>query len=79
MIEHEFLSGTAEARCVHCGTKQGHHRMAAQPCVPRWGGETLRPEPERRVYAIDDAETIHARIVELRADESAALNGADHE
>jgi len=75
VVEHEFLAPGADVRCVHCGTKQGHHRMVSQPCVPRWSeAEGPMPEPARRVYASEDFDTIHARCVELETDTRAGLN-----
>jgi hypothetical protein len=72
MLEHESSPGNP--RCIHCGTLFANHAKVPQPCVPRWSGtEALRPEPARREYAIDDIETIHARLVELEADRRAVL------
>ena len=76
-IAHEFPDGDDPAkRCVHCGTTWSMHEAMAQPCVPRrpQGGEALRPEPARREYAVDDADVIGARLIELRAERDAAIN-----
>jgi len=70
--EHEFEP--LSQRCVHCGTTSVHHARVAQPCVPQWGKEALRPEPARREYAVEDAATISARIAEFRAERDMILN-----
>lgn len=56
--------------CTHCG----HSFQVAQArellCIWRDGPDpatALRPEPKRRLYACEDADTIHTRIGLLRA------------
>ena len=70
--DHEFKDGTAIDRCVHCGTIYQHHLNAPQPCVPhRTSSEKIMPEPSRRVYAVDDFDTIGKRLDELREEKAA--------
>jgi hypothetical protein len=70
MREHEFPSGvpTPAARCIHCG---GLWRPAMQAsCVEREGA---RPESRPRVRAMDDMDTIYARLEELRKEREAEM------
>ena len=72
MIAHEFSE--ANDRCIHCGTPRDLHDKMAQPCVPRWSTEPLRPEPTRREYALEDYDTIGKRLAELAEERTAAMN-----
>ncbi len=78
VMEHDFepLSG----RCRHCGTPKVHHENVPQPC-PQQGTriKPMKPEPTRRLYAVEDAETIHARMIELDADRLAVLSAPDEQ
>jgi hypothetical protein len=72
-IAHEFPEGDdPKRRCKWCGTTHELHDARPQACVPRRGdyGEEMRPEPERRQMAADDADVISARIAEIRRDEA---------
>lgn len=74
MRQHEFppADGSGRKWCLHCGALY-HYQMDAT-CVER----PDNPAPiERRVSAIDDIDAIHARINELRAEQTAALNRAE--
>lgn len=74
-MDHEFSS--TDQRCVHCGTLRAQFDAAPEknPC-PRRGPEPsgVRPEPTARRYAVDDSDTISARLAELRAERDAAWN-----
>lgn len=79
IIEHEWANpAIGDTRCIRCGTVKAFHEAKPQNCVPQWG-----PEPQTRPtktgqstgdFAADDAEVIHARIVELEADRHAIRN-----
>ena len=78
MSEHSFPEGLEH--CVHCGTWKGNPQRTICP-----GGtghvapSELRPEPALRLPVADDADTIHARIAELRAAREASWNTAEEE
>lgn len=78
--EHDW-SGAGGRVCIYCGTTRRQdgsisegltcvHRLAHPPGAPR-------PEPARREYAIDDAETISRRLGELSAERTEILNQKD--
>ena len=71
MSEHSFPEG--QEHCTHCGTWKGNPQRTICP-----GGHVpaseLRPEPARREFAADDADAIHARLAELKAERAAAAN-----
>jgi hypothetical protein len=76
-IAHQWTEQTEEGRerCIHCGTSRAMHNAAPQNCVPRWSEkEALGPEPGRRVYAVDDTDTIYQRIRELDMERQERLN-----
>ncbi len=76
MSDHEFSD--TDGRCVKCGTPKAHHERVAQPCPGRpEPASTLRPEPALRQMAIDDVNTIHARLGELKAEREAGWNKDD--
>lgn len=77
MIAHEFPAGAP--RCIYCGTLATQHERTACPGPQGNPTKALSPLPPRRVAAIDDIDTIHARIIELRADGIEALNRAPAE
>lgn len=64
--DHDFKDGTATDPCIHCGTTYQLHQHKPQPCVPHRTAERVMPEPARRVYAVEDYDTIGARIEELK-------------
>ncbi len=75
-IEHEW---DGLERCIHCGTTKVFHDGKPQNCVPRW----TEPPPRHTStgqsagdFACDDADVIHARMVELEADRLAIRNTA---
>ena len=74
-MDHAFSD--VDQRCVHCGTLRAQFDAdpAKNPC-PRAGPQPsgLRPEPALRGYAVDDSDTISARIAELRRDRETAWN-----
>jgi hypothetical protein len=73
MSEHVF--SPMDNRCIHCGTTKEHHERTPQPCPRRAEApSSLRPEPAERKLAADDADTIHARLQELRAAREAGWN-----
>ena len=72
-LPHEWSPGNP--RCIHCGTLFAMHAAKAQACVPRWtSAEAKRPEPVRRQYAMEDFDTIQARMKELDAERVALLS-----
>jgi hypothetical protein len=78
MSGHEF--SVIDERCVHCGTLKTQHELKAQPCPRRAKVPSdLRPEPNLRQPAADDADTIHARIAQLKAEREAAWNTIEEE
>ena len=76
MIVHEYRGG--RERCIHCGTLAENIYQTVCPGPQRRDESAkLRPEPARREYAVDAVDTIHARIVELAAERTEALNISD--
>ena len=78
IIEHKWPEDGGE-RCLRCGTTKALHSIQAQNCVPQWGPEHAAPRPTKTGrsagdFAADDAEIIHARLVELEADRLAIRN-----
>ena len=76
MSEHSFPQNDEPSRrCVHCGTTYQLHSTKPQNCVPRRddGAEKLRREPERRILACEDADTIAGRVAELRKERDEIL------
>ncbi len=70
---HAFPDGAE--RCIHCGTLATLPGLTACPGAQGRGTERqLRPEPARRVYAVDDAEIIHGRLLERETERLEALN-----
>jgi hypothetical protein len=67
---HEFPG--RDQPCKHCGATFG----SEQTCVPHSDAPdaSMRPEPIERQYAVNDAKTISARLVELQAERDAATN-----
>lgn len=63
---HSFTG--VNGRCIHCGAQPiSVGAREERSCVKRDIRESdLRPEPVRRVPAIDDFSTIHQRLEELR-------------
>ena len=78
-IAHEFPEGEdVKRRCIWCGTTFELHAARAQNCVPRRSyGEIMRPEPARHQSAVEDFDTIGARLLELRHEKSLAINRSD--
>jgi len=75
-IEHEWAP-PAYDRCIHCGTTKALHSVQAQNRVPRWAEPPPRPTSTGQSmgdFAADDADTIHARLIELEADRLAIRN-----
>jgi hypothetical protein len=72
MREHEFLPANMHGMsfCRHCGAKK--IPGSTQTCLER--AETVAPDRPRRVMAVDDIDTIHSRLVELRREQKEALN-----
>ena len=60
--KHEFPDGAI--RCFWCGVRKEHHdkNPAEYTCLAR---EAPRPEPRRRISALDDTEVISGRLKEL--------------
>ena len=71
MRQHDFPVGvlTSQVRCIYCGGLW-RAEMTAQ-CIDR---PDPAPEPRRRVSAMEDVDTISARIEELRREHQEALN-----
>ncbi len=72
MSDHEFSE--TDQRCVHCGTLKAQHEQKAQPCPRASNSSELRPEPAVRRYAVNDIDTIHARLAELKTAREASWN-----
>ncbi len=80
MNDHQFSE--ADDRCIHCGTLRTQFEAAPDksPCPVRWPVPTgLCPEPALRKLAADDADTISARMAELKAAREAAWNSEGKE
>ena len=76
--DHEFVSGTATDPCIHCNVpyEKAVHGGAEITCVPhRKSTDVVMPEPARRVYAVEDFDTIGARAAEIRKEEDVHLQG----
>lgn len=57
------------------GTLREYHATHNTPCPQSpVAPSALMHEPQRREPAVDDADTIHRRIQELRAEREVALN-----
>ena len=64
--EHEFppADSNGYSWCKWCGAPQ--HPQMALSCLQReTPASEMAPEPKRRTFAVDDADTISARLVEL--------------
>ena len=72
MSGHQFIANADH--CVHCGTLKTNSGCQTVCPGPQRRDMVLRPEPARREYAVEDIETIHARLAELRAEQQAAIN-----
>jgi hypothetical protein len=72
MKEHEFLPANMHGMsfCRHCGAKK--IPGSTQTCLER--AETVAPDRPRRVMAVDDIDTIHSRLTEIRREEDEARN-----
>lgn len=76
MAVHEWVQGW----CKHCGASESGYQEAislgyGSTCLERQAEPSAhRPEPERRVYASEDYDTINSRLGELRGERDAALN-----
>ena len=73
MPAHVFLDDAD--RCLHCSTLKSsvNHIACPGPQYPAHG-EQLRPEPTRREPVSTDYDTIGARVAELYAEKTAAMN-----
>lgn len=62
---HEFAGGVG-SRCLVCGSVRRDDSEAGTPlgCIDR----EVRPEPQRRRIACEDADAISRRIAEIKAD-----------
>lgn len=71
MRQHEFPPGVPNTtvRCIYCGGLWQPTMTAT--CIDRPG---IDPAPRRREPAMDDLDTIHARIQDLRREREAATN-----
>ena len=70
--QHEVINGT----CKWCFAVNPDLAEGQNTCIARWpisGNQGLRPEPALRPRAADNADTISARLTELRAERDAAL------
>jgi hypothetical protein len=82
MSEHVFPEG--EARCAKCGTLKEQYDRAPHlsPCPYTTAPDSsaiLRPEPAERRYAVNDRDTIAARLAELKTEREAAWNTVEEE
>jgi hypothetical protein len=71
LAKHEFADGW----CLHCGLKENENAEqygCLQRAIPK---DELMPEPKRREYAVEDAGTISARLVELEKERLPADHG----
>jgi hypothetical protein len=75
MREHEFMIADASGRqwCKHCGAL--YHAAITATCLER--RDAAAPASGRRVSALDDIDTIAARLAELRAERDAVLAAAE--
>jgi hypothetical protein len=72
MKEHEFLPANTHGfvYCKYCGVRK--HDAMHETCLERPdAGTSNRP---RQMSAIDDIDTIHNRLAELRREQSEALS-----
>ena len=79
-VDHDFPPGAD--RCTRCGTLKEIHLRHPQNCVPQWSHEVapLRPchtGQSAGDFAADDADVIHARLIELETDRRDMLNRPD--
>ncbi len=74
MSDHFFPEGTDN--CLHCGTlkAQTERKVCPGPKLAQAAAASLRPKPALRGHAVDDSDTISARIAELRAEREAGWN-----
>ena len=75
MVEqHEWAADML--RCIYCGTLREHHTRVWQPC-PRQNEIAVQRPSGSRLRAADDADVIHARIVELEAERLAIMSAPE--
>jgi hypothetical protein len=75
MREHEFLPPNTHGfvYCKHCGVRK--HDDMHETCLER--PDAGVPDRPCRVPAVNDIDTIHSRLAELRREQDEALNKTD--